>query len=381
MASTAFRNRTFYLSLYTNTNCSFSEMFDVARFLANSFRKIIHNDVAYQQKLDNLPSFVGVRHICFSPLVNEVFSPYIVVELDNIQAAVFIARSWCKRTGQTPHNITYLVNKGEEVEAIEIETHKSAPLLVESLLVSNYNTIKTLSFGAAARFSFDELPFSVDCYPVQGVRISQSFGCQQNVHTRKRIKELYEAKQAGYLERLRREQSKSVAYVEYQRRKKELQMSHIFRSEYGAAKVFGCGTRYERAREKYVSSCLLHDAKTSALVADGVPVSAQTEHRYTKRDKERAYELGVELLDVVEDIKPKTSNLVEVEQHETLSNRQIAQQKRQLKKAILEGFKRKNDKKEEWANVNNVEVAAFIDKIKEVCEVDVEENGQIVLRF
>lgn len=381
LASSAFRNRTFYLSLFTNANCSFSEMHDVARFLANTFRKIIHNDVAYQQKLNNLPSFVGVRNICFRPLVNCEFSPYIVVELDNIQAAVFVARSWCKRTGQTPHSINYLINKGANVEAVELETHKSTPLLIESIIVSNWKNINSLTFGSAVAFSFRELPFAAECYPVPGVRVSQSFGCHQNVHTGKRIKELYEAKQAGYLERLRREHSKSVAYIEFQRRKKELQISHIHRSEYGAAKVFGCGTRYERAREKYVASLHLNDAKTEALAADGVPVEAQSEHRYTRHDREIAETLGVELNVDIEEKKPTTSKRVEVEQCTTLTNKQIAQRKRQLKKAIKESFERNNNQAKEWADIHPVEVAAFVDKIKQVCDVEVEANGQIVLRF
>ena len=373
-ASTAFAKRTFFVSLYTNVNCSFSELNPVARKLANMFRYIIHNDVAYQQKMDNLPSFVGVRNICFAPLNNGEFNPYICVELDNLQAAVFITRSWCKRTGQLPHLITFVKRKGQGVEAIEYETHKSSPLLIESLIQANYGSIIRLGFGGAVRFDFERPLYNMDMLPIQGTRVSQSFGSRCNVHTHRKIKRIYEAKHSGHLERLRRESSRSVAYIEYQEARSKLISSHIHRSQYGAAEIFGIGTRYARARDNY-----RRDTYYDAARADGI--GNPSELAYTPSDRQDAERLGVVLPPYEENFEqPKL--LVEVKHVEVLSKGQIAQRKRRYKEALKENLERKDTTTEPaWDICSHVEVADIVAKIKEVCDVEVEKNGQIVLKF
>lgn len=402
-ASTAFRNRTFFVSLFTNKVCSFSELYDAARFLSNSWRSIINKDCKYQQSLDNLPSFLGVRNICFKPLNNEQFEPYMVIEMDNIQAAAFIARCWCKRTGQMPHEFSIAVaNKRGDIEVIVEEFHKSAPLYIELLWERYKCNIERLQFGAAVTISPKNKEYEDHVIPVQGVRCSQSFGTEKNVHTKRKIKQLYENKAAGTLERIRR-QSRSAAAIEYERAKKELIYSHITRSEYGAKEIFGVGTRYQRARDKYMfSEKGVFDTQLEAMKADGVPFTAVlNSHRLTERDLRYAAALGVELPQGVlteeaaaklvrhweeqsklnkpanvEAAAEEDDNEVEVEAAAAPLN---PQQKRRIKEAALKAAAAETSWK--YNKVTPLDVEAVISTLKEVCEVSVEADGQISLKF
>lgn len=399
-ASTAFRNSTFFVSLFTNKICSFSELYDAARFLSNTWRSIMNKDVKYQQQLNNLPSFVGVRHICFKPLCDATFSPYIVLELDNIQAAAFVSRCWCKRTGQMPHSFSIAVeDKRGKVETLTEEMHKSSPLYIE-LLWERYkcNLIK-LCFGAAVEIVKDNKAYIPHVIPVQGVRCSQSFGVEKNVHTRRKLKQLYEEKAQGTLERIRN-MSRSAAAIEYERAKKALQYSHITRSEYGAKEIFGIGSRYQKARDKYAWACnRLNDTKAESLVAEGVPfASILRGDRLTEKDVKAAAALGVELANGViteeaahvlvvgikEAVEAKAAAAVEALDDDIEPAARVAklnaQQKRRLKEAA---YSAAAADKNTWAGakVNATDVEVVISTLKEFADVSVDADGQISIKF
>lgn len=404
-ASTAFRYRTFFVSLFTNKVCSFSELYDAARFLSNSWRSIINKDCKYQQSLDNLPSFLGVRNICFKPLNNEQFEPYMVIEMDNIQAAAFIARCWCKRTGQLPREFSIAVaDKRGDIDVIVEEFHKSAPLYIELLWERYKCNIVRLQFGAAVTIAPKNKEYEAHVIPVQGVRCSQSFGTEKNVHTKRKIKQLYENKAAGTLERIRR-QSRSAAAIEYERAKKELIYSHITRSEYGAKEIFGIGSRYQRARDKYMfSEQGMLDTQLDAMRADGVPFAAVLNgHKLSDRDLRHAAALGIELPQgvITEEAAAKIvrhweeqSKLKKTASVEDAADIDEAgadideaaaaaplnpQQKRRIKEAALKAVADENTWK--YAKVTPLDVEAVISTLKEVCEVSVEADGQISIKF
>lgn len=387
-ASTAFRNSTMFVSLFTNKNCSFSELYEYASYLSKLWRSIINKDVKYQQKLDNLPSFVGVRHICFRPLCNETFEPYIVVELDNIQAAAFVARCWCKRTGQMPREFSIATRSANNRPVVIVEEyHKSQPLYIELMWERYKCKLERLTFGAAVAIEKTNKAFEAHVIPVQGVRCSQSFGTEKNIYTKRKIQKLYDSKAAGTLEALRRKRNRCEAKLEYERAKKALIYSHIHRSEYGAKEVFGIGSRYARARDKYMRI----DTKAAAAEADGLSLGDIKDCSILyESDKAKAQRLGATL-------SPDCVTVEQIEREEALAKAKVeerelveapevvepkplnSQQRRRLKEAFAESFK--TDSSQSWGNVNAVDVEAVISKLKEVAKVKVEANGQITIDF
>lgn len=386
-ASTVFRNRTFFVSLSTNKFCSFSEMYDAARFLSNTWRSIINKDCKYQQSLNNLPSFVGVRNICFRPLNNAMFEPYMVVELDNIQAAAFIARCWCRRTGQMPRTFSLcLSNKNGDPFVVEEDLHKSSPLYIEVLWRRYQSNIVQLQFGAAVSIAVENKEFETHVFPVQGVRCSQSFGVEKNIHTVRKLKQLYENKANGTLERLRKT-SRSAASLEYERAKKSLIYSHISRSEYGAKEIFGVGNRYQRARDKYAYSVPnLYDTQLQSLCDDGVLLRcALRTDKLTERDKENAATLGVVIDDgvITEEVARKNveaSRIVSKVDKEARISNLNAQQKRRLKEAAISTASNSTN---HWsgAKVKPVDVEVVMSALKEIANISVEADGQINIKF
>lgn len=384
-ASTAFRNSTIFVSLFTNRNCSFSELFEYASALSKIWRSIINKDVKYQQQLDNLPSFVGVRHICFRPLCNETFEPYIVVELDNLQAAAFVARSWCKRTGQMPREFSIACRSANNKPYVIVEEfHKSQPLYIELMWERYKCKLEKLTFGAAVSIEKQNKTFEAHVIPVQGVRCSQSFGKEKNIYTRRKIQKLYESKAEGTLEALRRKRNKCEAKLEYERAKKALIYSHVHRSEYGAKEIFGVGSRYTRARDKYIRV----DAKAAAAIADGLRLGdIKHDHILTDEDVRTAQRLGATLpanyvtIEQLEQQEAEAKVKVEVvEAEEVVEAKPLThQRKRRLKEAFARSFNEEST--QTWDNVNAVDVEAVITKLKEVAKVKVEANGQITIDF
>lgn len=303
----------------------------------------------------------------------------MVVELDNIQAAAFVARCWCKRTGQMPREFSIACRSANNRPYVIVdEFHKSSPLYIELLWERYKCNIDKLCFGAAVTFEKNNKAFEYHVIPVQGVRCSQSFGVEKNVYTMRKIKKLYESKAAGTLEALRRKRNKCEAKLEYERAKKTLIYSHVHRSEYGAKEIFGIGSRYARARDKYMRV----DAKGAAAIADGLRLSdIKNDDVLNEFDLTRAKSLGVTL----------PANCVTIEQlqrEEAIPKAKVevveamplnSQQKRRLKEAFARSFK--TESSETWNNVNDVDVEAVISKLKEVAKVKVEANGQITIDF
>ena len=241
-------------------------------------------------------------------------------------------------------------------------------------------------FRAAVTIEKKNKAFEAHVIPVQGVRCSQSFGVEKNVYTKRKIQKLYESKAAGTLEALRRKRNKCEAKLEYERARKALIYSHVHRSEYGAKEVFGIGSRYARARDKYM--CM--DTKAKAAEADGLTfIDIKHDDVLTELDLIRAKSLGATLpADCVtieqlereerEESTPK-AKVEEVEAEEVVEKPMNSQQKRRLKEAFARSFE--TESKQTWDNVNAVDVEAVVSKLKEVANVKVEANGQITIDF
>lgn len=360
--------------------------------------------------MGNLPSFVGVRNICFQPVNNETFSPNLVIQMDNIQAAVFVVRCWCKRTGQMPHEFSVAVNNGKKgVEVIAEEMHRSSPLYIELLWERYKCKLVRLDFGAAASLAPQNESYEKDVIPVQGVRCSQSFGVQKNVYTTRKLKQLYEEKAEGTLERIRRK-SRTAAAIEYERAKKELKYSHATRSEYGAKEIFGVGTRYARARDKYaIANRDMKDTELQTLLTEGVPFgSVMRGQTLTESDFIAARKLGVELPEgiITEDaaeclvdfwrrvvdekraegrkLADRADNTADIEsvvvESDTMRLPLNPQRKRRLKEAFVKAVK-SEAKSVAAPIVSAVDMDALASTLKEICEVSVEVDGQITLKF
>lgn len=425
-ASTIFQNSIFFVSLKLNIVCSFSEMFDAAKAMLKIWRSILNEDVKYQQKLGNIPSFVGVRHVCFAAAATGDFMPYLCLEMDNIQAAAFIARNWCKRTGQLPHSICYAVeDKNKQTHAHHIEYHKASPFLIE-LYYNRYKCeLLALKFGAAVEVLPKNKEYEKDVLPIQGVRCSQSFGKAANVHARRKLKEIYQAKAEGTLERLRKK-NKTAAEIEYRRAKKELQYSHISRSEYGAKEIYHYHNRYVGARDKlaYEQRSFSHLLPTdSAFIQAETGLKQLTNYALNELhevDVKAASRLGIELpanaitIEAVDRIAEKTRQLrresreanqaaaIKIEQirklkgklkdapftddkcHVEIKDAKVTrnpQQRRRLKEAAINAASRDTNL---WANANvtTYDVDAAISHLKSIAnEVEVSADGQITIKF
>lgn len=59
-----FRNRTITMFLYPNVFCPISELPKTMHHIIQIWRNILNCNIRYQQKQDNLPSYLGVRDTC-----------------------------------------------------------------------------------------------------------------------------------------------------------------------------------------------------------------------------------------------------------------------------------------------------------------------------
>ncbi len=369
-AFVVFQNRQFFVNLYPNIFCSISELPDVARKLSNLFRSIINSDVRYQMKHDNLPSFIGVRNICtkiHAPSNTDPYisgdipdydcSPYLSLQMDNVQAAVFILRQFCKRSGQMPNQYTAVIKKGNSISSTVYDTHKSNPFLIETLC--RESNIYRIAFGAVADINFTDYDFADDLLPIPYIRVSQKFGTPKSVHTVRKLKKIYELQNAAELERVRRERNKALARLEYRQAKAKLTAAHITRAYYGAYTYKGSvGNRYERARYR----CAL-DARRDAELQDRI--------RFPNTDVTNVMPDAVDV---------HNCKSVEVAKDKPQSAKQLAAAKRITKKRIVEAFTTNTDYTRH-SKLEQVDIDTVVHQIKSLGNMNIDENGQITLSF
>lgn len=367
-AKCIFSNRTFFLSLYPNVNCSISELPTTARRLSDLFRAIINKDAKYEQSKNNLPSFVGIRDIMSHvvgnvniedvkefevPMLSAV--PYIRVELENIQGAAFILRQWCSRTAQFPTEFVLWYNINGKPSKEIIRQNKSNPFMLE--YYARRKGVEVITFGAVATLSFVEGTQSDDLHAIPSVRVSQSFGKQRNIYTIRAAFRMAERREAAELERCRNERNKALQRLQARTIRHKQLASFIGGAPYNRYIYKGAvpsATAYEAARDRTLKTETRYSVELSAYksmpsVAVSPPIS--------------------------------TSKSVEVEEEKQQSVKQIASirriNKKRIKEALLSGGHREAEVK-----LEQIDVDAVVASIYEAFEVEVDRvTGQCSIKF
>lgn len=407
-----FQNRTITANLFPNVYCSVSELPAAATGIIDIWRKILNSDIRYQQQQNALPAFLGCRDLCckFSSATlteSDVFGgtladfdtyPYLRLTMDNIQVAVFIIMSWCRRTGQLPrtYDVTY-VNNGK-LYSTTYYIEKSNPYLFEKLMQEKH--VESIKFGAAAEIINAPTDRNEDLYNIPGIRVSQKFGHQLNVYAQRKIKEYREALQRGELKRLKvmrsAEHNRTAAKLEYNQHRARLQRSAMGFSNYGgyAYHTF-IGTRYARAYYRTTNVCPeeLTEKTNEALAAIHAPellkpiVGAETIiedirilEEATRKEQLRRIEVEEELQEL------KESRKANVEAAKIKAMRTNFRNKTQLRNYALTEASMLRDCERIEKNCRNVSSQQLTDAIttiiqaSESIEID-RKDGQLIIKF
>ena len=215
LAVQQFRNRPISICLFPNIRCRISELPKTCGSILKIWRRIINEDIRYQQKLSNLPSFLGVRNVCvkfcnihltetdyyLNDIADEDCYPYLRIQIDNYQVGAFILQKWCARIGQTPHQYQIIERKDNQLIGYTEDIYKCNPLLLESLC--EIPTIVRISFGCAAIIECEYTDPRKDLYNIPYVRVSSKFGKYLNTHAVRNHKKRIAEKMADELEKVR----------------------------------------------------------------------------------------------------------------------------------------------------------------------------------
>lgn len=273
-----FANRTITLYLFAGVYCTISELQKTMHHIVKIWRRILNNDIRYQQKMDNLPSFLGVRDTCVrfsSPDIlgandtdpntfelDEKVYPYLRITIDNLQVATFILMKWCYHIGLRPHNVSWVSKNKRCKEADFIDFYKCTPLFIEHLLNTN-EAIRVVNFGEAGYISREFVDRNHELYNIPTIRVSQKFGTSLSVYSTRKLQRLRDEQIAGTLERIRRgDRSKAVHRMEWNRLDAKRRYACVSESNvspwYYSEKFF---QSYPRQRDVAVKSCAKYDAK------------------------------------------------------------------------------------------------------------------------
>lgn len=230
-----FRNRTITMYLYPNVFCPISELPKTMHHIIQIWRNILNCDIRYQQKQDNLPSYLGVRDTCvkfsspelltdadrlaFSDEYDQIVYPFIRVTIDNVQVAAFIALKWCARTGQTPHRFevikSFQSQKQKDYDFYDM--FKCSPLYIEELMRDD--NISSLQFGGAVKITREFIDRNNDLYNIPGIRVSQKFGTDLSIYSTRKLERIRREQASGTLERIRRrgKTDKAIEAIEWRK--------------------------------------------------------------------------------------------------------------------------------------------------------------------
>ena len=189
-AAPLFQKGTIAINLYPRLGCPIYELPLAVKELQKILRAIVNNDMRYQLRLGNLPSFRAVRNICVSSTQFQgetMYYPFMRVFVDNEQIAAFIVMRWCVRTGILPKTYNVVEVANNKQTCYEDIFHKSNPFHIE-LLLRNKN-VKLVKFGCAAELSTSvtDEDYKRDIYPIAGVVVSRSFGHRFSVYAMRNV--------------------------------------------------------------------------------------------------------------------------------------------------------------------------------------------------
>lgn len=273
-----FANRTITLYLFAGIYCTISELQKTMHHIVKIWRRILNNDIRYQQKMDNLPSFLGVRDTCVrfsSPDIlgandtdpdtlelDEKVYPYLRVTIDNLQVATFILMKWCYHIGLRPHNVSWVSKNKRGKDTDFIDFYKCTPLFIEHLLQSNED-IRVVNFGEAGYITREFVDRNRELYNIPTIRVSQKFGTSLSVYSTRKLQRLRDEQMAGTLERIRRgDRSKAVHRMEWNRLDARRRYACVNESDVAPwyySEQFH--QSYYRQRDKAVKRCAKYDAK------------------------------------------------------------------------------------------------------------------------
>ncbi len=268
LALQEFAKRTITLFLFPNVFCPISELQKTMAYIIKIWRRIINNDIRYQQKQDNLPSFLGVRDTCvkFSapelltdadkiPSSNDydqIVYPYLRVTIDNCQVAAFILMKWCAHTGQNPHRFEWIALDKKRPYTDFRDFNMCSPLYIETLLQND--NIKTVQFGKAGKITTENVNRNTDLYNVPQIRVSQKFGTRLTVYSTRKLQRLQEARKTGEFERIRRYtgKSKAIDAIRYRRAQEVEKYTATYQMGLFNWRKYGGDTNWYRARREHV---------------------------------------------------------------------------------------------------------------------------------
>lgn len=419
-----FRNRTITICLYPNIICSIFELQKFALHLSKIWRKITNNDIRYQQKMNQLPAFLGTRDICvqfsasclrpkdipYNELCLYDSMPYLRITLDNVQVATFIVMSWCKRTGQMPLKYSVVTNVKGKLKAEEFDMVKSCPFMfVELLRIKNVTAIQ---FGAVAELLNYECDRDIDFYNIPGVRCSQKFGTQINGYALKHLRELREWQQQGEIQRAKVLRSHiyaaSIEYLEAKKRKRQYyyepisdsyygryHYKHEHRSAYGGAFAhsgiianafrdaeYMTNTTNELLAKEYAPEVLTNVVEAEELIQDHLVLEEQLENEYKRRLilEEEVQELKEELKQKPREQKPFRGAEPNKNFYSSTHVKNAFQKELELRSdAIAEGV----HKNETLAkDITKADISKAVEIITYLSNVDIDKRtGQIKLKL
>lgn len=279
LALQEFRKRTITIYLYPGVFCPISELPKTMAHIVNIWRKILNNDIRYQQKQDNLPSFLGVRDTCVKFSAPELLTdadriaytddydqrvyPYLRVTIDNIQVGALIIMKWCAHTGQTPHRFEYIrTDKKRKTPDFE-DFYKCTPLYIEQLLQDK--SIETITFGGSSKITTEYVNRNTDLYNVPGIRVSQKFGTNLTIYSTRKLQRIREEQAKGTLERLRRGKvDRAIDAMEWKKivaRRKYSAINNAQLFDTYKYKGFSCSSFYTARRENLLLRPACWDAE------------------------------------------------------------------------------------------------------------------------
>lgn len=273
-----FRNRPITISLFPNIRCRISELPKTCGSILKIWRRIINEDIRYQQKLANLPSFLGVRNVCvkfsdvhltatdyyLNDVADEDCYPYLRITIDNYQVGAFILQKWCARIGQAPHQYQIIERKEKQLVGYNQDIYKCNPLLLESLC--EIPTIVRISFGCAAIIECEYTDPKKDLYNIPSVRVSSKFGKYLNTHSVRNHKKRLAEKVENELLKVRNQIKRNLdmeAYIEARKedirdRYTALHLSYLGYYTYGTYKSYY--SRYDVARRNAIGEYASYSA-------------------------------------------------------------------------------------------------------------------------
>ncbi len=415
LAVQEFRNRPITICLFPNIRCRISELPKTCGSILKIWRRIINEDIRYQQKLANLPSFLGVRNVCvkfsdvhlsatdyyLNDVADEDCYPYLRITIDNYQVGAFILQKWCARIGQTPHQFQIIERKDKELIGYNQDIYKCNPLLLESLC--EIPTIVRISFGCAAIIECEYTDPKKDLYNIPYVRVSSKFGKYINTHSVRNHKKRLADKMDDELLKVRNQMKRNLdaeAVIEARKedirnRFSDVHLAYVGYYTYGPYKSYN--RRYDVARRNaygeyanYSAMRLDHERCKVLFPDDDLKKINARDIVLEFRKQQRIAAAAVHQLKEKEEelqlLQAQTAAAPVVEDYEYLEDARRPRNNKQAAAVLWEGLSLAPTSKSRHhvkpADVNAAEVNRVADVLAHFCNIEVDyKTKEIRIKF